>query len=251
MLDHTSITQIEEDFELTDFQRMQLEKNIDQSFKKIRKERFRDIARTLRNIDGRVMNSQADSFAYALQELSREYRIGRRYFKALAIQLDGQISPQQFSAFLRNSMKNSDHNLDLAVHEAEFSSRDLTRKYEEFMQYLLGNITIAQRRAILDFNRITPFPWMENAKNEIFILQQYARSHESKGKAKKFVAKYFNDYDQLCLKSYLSQRRQYERKLQKFLYGFWYTLTTKQIGFIQKLLIDRASQLERFAKSEP
>lgn len=243
------MAQIDQYFDLNDHQHKALEKNIDADLDRLRKERFKSFAKTLRDIDKSSRGSanvNVLSSGYAL--LKHHYEESNIYFKDAGAKLVASLSEQQIQSF-KNKVQNEILTMKSSLNgSTNAMNEDLLNTYERALEFWFGDLTSEQKQSLVQFSREHPYPWNEKIKNKEAILNKFMTLEKDPQKRREFSEQFIADYDYMRTPEYATAVDRYEKSFQSYLDSFWNLLSTEQKKRMHGYLIGRAEKLEQMAK---
>ncbi|WP_277579598.1 DUF6279 family lipoprotein [Bdellovibrio svalbardensis] len=240
------MTQIDQYFDLDTKQHEQLEQNIDADLDRLRKARFKQIAKTLREIEKSSQksdNKKVMSAAYA--DLQKEYLEASTYFKGSTVKLITSLKEPQLKTFKTKAEKEIS---ETKLAPPEVLNEELIGRYKRGLEFWVGDLTTAQQQSIAQFTREHPFPWNEKIKNKEAILNRFMAVHQDPVQLRKFSEDFVSEYPKIRIPTYATAVTAYEKEFQNFLDSFWISLSPEQKNRLQEYLIVRADKLEQLAK---
>lgn len=247
VLSGSSMGQIDQYFDLDEKQHQRLENDIDSDLNRIRKERFKEIAQTLRKIEKKAESSDPQTMSSAYRDLRFHYKDASTYFKGSANNLISSLKPEQIAGFekqVRLEIKETKE----ALNHPDSLNEEIIGRYKKGLEFWIGDLTLTQNQDIAKFAKDHPFPWKEKIKNKEVLLGKFIEAKSSERKMKEFAEKFVSDYDSIRTPEYAKAVTAYENEFQDFLDSFWKTLSPDQKLRMKDYLLTRADKLESLAK---
>ncbi|QDK38686.1 hypothetical protein DOE51_14375 [Bdellovibrio sp. NC01] len=247
VLSGSSMGQIDQYFDLDEKQHQRLEKDIDNDLNRLRKERFKEIAQTLRKIEKKAESSDPKIMSSAYRDLQAHYKDASSYFTTSTNTLISSLKPEQIANFekqVRQEIKDTKE----ALNHPDSLNEEIIGRYKKGLEFWIGDLSLSQNQDIAKFAKEHPFPWKEKIKNKEAILAKFIDSKSSEQKMKAFAEKFVTNYDSVRTPEYAKAIASYENEVQDFLDSFWKTLSPDQKSRMKDYLLTRADKLESLAK---
>jgi hypothetical protein len=233
-------------FDLKSEQKQELKLRIQVILEKIRKEKFPEFARKLRQWAPLTKETQITypDLLKIASEVQSDLKLVSDYFLETSIWTALSLKNEQFD-YLKKKIHEE---IDDASDPQDWQKLTF-KKYRRSFEFWLGGLSSLQKEKLSNFLKTNPFPSKLQNDSRLFVLEKFLKSRESHASLEKFVRDFFADYESVRLLQFQSALNQHKQSFIKFLAEeFWPTLDQSQRQHFHQNLLDRASELERISQ---
>lgn len=248
-IDTFMVARVDSYFDISSKQSRELKASINKDLKAIQASVLPKVIENMKDIEKDVAKDQLqkERIAEHFTQFLGEFEKLHGYFAQTASEFVGGASPQQISNFEKSFSKKIQEDLQKAQNSAKHL-KDARKKYVNWFETFLGNLSKEQQAAIDSHLKRSPFPMELRVRSKAHAVSQFLEHRDSSKDLQAFVVAYYNDPFKYDLPEFQKAFTNYQTDLKGLLTEVLEQISPEQKKYLQRSLAKKIQQLQKISE---